>query len=395
MPRAGMKPFSGIKILDLTHALAGPFATQLLADLGADVVKLENPNHQDFSRSIPPFAGDHSHYFLAINHGKRSIAADLRTENGRRLAFELAAKADVLIENFRPGAVDRMGLGHEAVSAVNPALIHCSISGFGQEGDGSKRPAYDIVIQAMSGFMSVTGEHDGAPLRSGVSIGDMVAGLYAVQAISAALYEREKTGQGAALDVSMFDALASMLSYYVTLAQVSGRSPQPNGSRHATIVPLGSYRASDGFIVVAATTDAFWRNLTKAIDREDLLSDRRFVDLASRQEHREELAKILEETFLQRSVADWTESLDKHDVPNGPVLDILSLIDNPVAVERQLFRPVETTVGDVMVTRYPVIDRSIGLPEERRDTAPALGENRADVIRDWLGREPAVEEGTT
>lgn len=388
----GLRPFDGIKVLDLTHALAGPFATQLLADLGADVVKLENPNHQDFSRAIPPFAGAQSHYFLAINHGKRSIAADLRSDEGKRLAFELATKADVVIENFRPGAVERMGLGHEAVSAANPRVIHCSISGFGQEGEASKRPAYDIVIQAMSGFMSVTGERDGAPLRSGVSIGDMVAGLYAVQAISAALYEREKTGRGAALDVAMFDALASMLSYYVTLAQVSGRSPQPTGSLHATIVPLGSYRASDGYLVVAATTDAFWRNLARAIGREDMLDDPRFIDLASRQRHRDALTALLDDTFSTATVAEWTAILDANDVPNGPVLDILSLIGSPIADERKLFRPVTTAAGDVMVTRYPVLDRAVGVPDPTPESAPMLGGEGAAILRDWLGRTSPSQE---
>lgn len=384
-PRAGLKPFLGIKVLDLTHALAGPFATQLLADLGADVVKLENPNHQDFSRSIPPYAGDLSHYFIAINHGKRSIAADLRSDEGKRLALELAAKADVLIENFRPGAITRMGLGYETLRKVNPRLVHCSISGFGQEGEASKRPAYDIVIQAMSGFMSVTGERDGAPLRSGVSIGDMVAGLYAVQAISAALYERERTGHGAALDVAMFDALASMLSYYVTLAQVQGHSPQPAGSLHATIVPLGSYRASDGYIVVAATTDAFWHNLAAAIDRKDLLTDPRFIDLPKRQAHRDALTDILDAEFSARTASEWARILDAHDVPNGPVLDVLSLIASPIATARRLFRPVATNAGDLSVTRYPVVDRAIGLPDEPRVHAPQLGEHGQEVVRDWLG----------
>lgn len=390
--RAGLKPFRGIKVLDLTHALSGPFATQLLADLGADVVKLENPNHQDFTRSVPPFAGDQSHYFVAINHGKRSIAADLRSEAGKRLAFDLARKADVLIENFRPGAVARMGLGYEALRDVNPRLIHCSISGFGQEGEASKRPAYDIVIQAMSGFMSVTGERDGAPLRSGVSIGDMVAGLYAVQAISAALYEREKTGRGAALDVAMFDALTSMLSYYVTLAQVQGRSPQPSGSLHATIVPLGGYRASDGYIVVAATTEAFWRNLAAALGREDLIADPRFLDLANRQINRDALTDILDEAFSARTAAEWVAILDAHDVPNGRVLDVLSLIASQIATERKLFRPVTTPAGELRVTRYPVVDRAIGLPDEPPETVPGLGEHGDEVIREWLGEAAARRE---
>ena len=391
---AGPRPFAGIKVLDLTHALSGPFATQLLADLGADVVKLENPKQQDFSRWIPPFVGDQSHYFIAINHGKRSIAADLRSEAGRALALELAGKADVLVENFRPGAVDRMGLGHERLAAINPRLIHCSISGFGQEGEASRRPAYDIVIQAMSGFMSVTGELDGAPLRSGVSIGDVVAGLYAVQAISAALFERERTGRGKALDVSMIDCLSTLLSYYITLAQVSGRSPQPTGSLHATIVPLGNYRTADGWIVVAATTDVFWRNLCTSIGREDLVTDPRFVDLPSRQANRPVLTELLDGIFSTRTSAEWSRILDNADVPHGPVMDVLGLIDSPIAAERRLFRPVETSDGEIMVSRYPVIDRALGIPEPGHATVPQLGEQGIDVLRDWLCWSAAEAEPT-
>ena len=382
----GARPFAGIKVLDLTHALSGPFATQLLADLGADVVKLENPAQQDFSRSIPPFIGDQSHYFVAINHGKRSIAADLRSDEGRALALELASKADVLVENFRPGAIDRMGLGHRRLAEVNPRLIHCSISGFGQEGEASRRPAYDIVVQAMSGFMSVTGELDGAPLRSGVSIGDVVAGLYAVQAISAALFERERTGMGKALDVSMIDCLSTLLTYYITLAQVSGRSPQPTGSLHATIVPLGNYRTSDGWIVVAATTDAFWQNLCRAIGREELIADPRFVDLPSRQANRPALTDLLDAAFSTRTSIEWSRIFDAGDVPHGPVMDVLGLIDSDIAAERRLFRPVETADGEIMVSRYPVIDRAFGIPVPERDTVPQLGGDGAAILRDWLDR---------
>jgi crotonobetainyl-CoA:carnitine CoA-transferase CaiB-like acyl-CoA transferase len=389
-PPASSSPFAGLRVLDLTHALAGPFATQLLADLGADVVKLENPNHQDFTRTVPPLAGDQSHYFLAINHGKRSIAADLRSPEGKQLALDLASRADILVENFRPGAVERMGLGHAALAEVNPRLIHCSISGFGQEGDAAKRPAYDIVIQAMSGFMSVTGERDGSPLRSGVSIGDMVAGLYAVQAISAALYRREQTGRGAALDVSMFDCLSSMLSYYVPLAQVSGSAPQPTGSDHATIVPLGNFRTSDGWIVVAATTDAFWRNLATALSLDELAQDPRFADLAGRQANRGTLTAMLADIFVTRTSNEWAALLDAADVPNGPVLDVLGLIDSDLARERQLFRPVSAPTGNIWVTRYPVIDRAIGVPPATAEAAPYLGEHSEAVMREWLAA-PAVQ----
>lgn len=383
--RAG-SPLAGLKVLDFTHALSGPFATQLLADLGADVVKVENPGHQDLSRSIPPYVGDLSHYFVAINHGKRSIALDLKSEEGRAVAFELALKADVLIDNFRPGALARMGMSYEALSEKNPRLIQCAISGFGQTGDMAGRAAYDIIIQAMSGFMSVTGEENGAPLRCGVSIGDMVAGLYAVQAISTALYERERTGRGQALDVAMFDCMVSMLSYYVTLAQVSGRSPQAAGSLHATLAPVGGFQTADGWIVIAATTEGFWRNFCRAIGREDLATDPRFADLGARQANRDALLGLVQPILLARTSVEWTVILDGCDVPNGPVLDLLSLLSHPLAAERRIFREAPVGEGSLRVSRYPVLTHGEPPANPPSQRPPLLGEQSAAVLRDWLGR---------
>ena len=385
MNRCRKASLSGIKILDFTHALAGPFATQLLSDMGADVVKVENPEHQDFSRSIPPFIGDLSHYFIAINHGKRSIGLDLRSDAGRKTALELACKADVLIENFRPGVIDRMGLNYKRLAELNPRLIHCSISGFGQQGSSRGRPAYDIVIQAMSGFMSVTGEVEGAPLRCGVSLGDLVAGMYAVQSIAVALYEREITGRGKALDVPMFDCLVSLLSYYLTLAQASGVAPRASGSSHATIVPLGSFQTRDGYIVVAITTNTFWVNLCRALGHPELAVDPRFCELAQRQQHRNELTLILGGIFLARGNEEWARILDDADVPHAPVLDIAQLLGSPLAAERDLFRPVKTSLGEVLVNRYPVLDRSSEAHPPEPDRAPHLGADGAEILRDWLG----------
>lgn len=380
------KPFEGLKVLDLTHALSGPYATQLLADMGADVVKVENPHHQDLTRSIPPFAGDQSHYFLAINHGKRSIALDLRSDEGRETLLQLAAKADILIENFRPGVAHRMGLTPQRLDAVNSRLIRCSITGFGQTGGAARKAAYDVVMQAMSGFMSVTGEPGGAPLRSGVSIGDMVAGVYAVQAISTALYQRERTGAGGAIDVSMFDCLVSMLTYYVTLAQVTGKSPQPAGSMHATLTPVGSFRSADGWIVIAATTQTFWHSLCRALERPELADDPRFATLGDRQRHRSDLIELLSPIFETRTSAQWTELLDSHDVPNGPVLDLLALLGSPLANERHLFRPIATPVGELKVSRFPVIMSGLDGSIEETARAPELGEHSDEVFRDWLGK---------
>ena len=382
------RPLAGIKVLDLTHALAGPFATQILADQGADVVKVENPNHQDYSRWVPPFVGEQSHYFLAMNHGKRSIALDLRDPAGQATLLELATRADVLIDNFRPGVIERMGLDYRELQRLNPRLIQCSISGFGKEGSLTRRPAYDAIIQAMSGFMSVTGEVDGAPLRCGVSLGDEVAGIYAALAIGNALFDRERTGRGAVLDVPMLDCLVSMLSYYVPLAQASGNAPRATGSNHATIVPLGNFKTADGYIAIAATTEGFWRNLCAAICP-DLASDPRFIDLGQRQRNRHVLGEILDDLFATRPTAEWVAILDAGDVPNGPVLDIPTLLASDIAEERKLFRLVETSEGAMRVPRYPVIDRIEGLPDHPVDRAPKLGEQSEQIVREWLGRDTA------
>ena len=381
-------PLAGLKVLDFTHALSGPFATQLLADLGADVVKVENPDHQDLSRSIPPYVGDLSHYFVAINHGKRSISLDLKSDAGREVAYALALKADVLIDNFRPGALTRMGLDYARLSQKNPRLIQCAISGFGQTGSMAGRAAYDIIIQAMSGFMSVTGEENGAPLRCGVSIGDMVAGLYAVQAISTALYERERSGRGQQLDVAMFDCMISMLSYYVTLAQVSGRSPQAAGSLHATLAPVGGFKTADGWIVIAATTEGFWRNVCRAIGREELAADPRFAGLAARQANRDALLSIIEPILQTRTSVEWSEILNRHDVPNGPVLDLLSLLAHPLAAERRIFREAPLDSGSLLVSRYPVLTHGEPAANPPTRPPPQLGEQSEAIVRDWLGREP-------
>jgi len=385
-PARDFRPFEGIKVLDLTHALAGPFATQMLVDLGADVVKLENPDHLDYGRLVPPFVGDKSHYFLAIHHGKRSVAADLRSDEGRQLAQELAAQADVVIENFRPGVAARMGLDYKLLAERNPRLIQCSISGFGQEGSHVGLPVYDAVIQALSGFMSVTGEPDGAPLRCGVSLGDIVAGLYAAQAISAALFEREVTGRGRALDVPMLDSMVSLLTYYITLVQTSGEIPRATGSAHATIVPLSNFRTQDAWIIIAATTEGFWRNLCRALGREDMITDPRFAMLADRQIHRETLMAELNAIIATKTSAEWTEILNAFDVPNGQVNNVAQVLHSDIAAERQMFRPVATAEGTVQVCRYPVTDRDFGRGPLAPDSAPAMGEHTEEVLRQWLGR---------
>ena len=298
-------PLAGIRVLDFTHVLSGPFATVLLADLGADVVKVERPSRGDTTRGTPPYLHGISHYFVAVNHSKRGIGVDMQHAQGCELLLRLAAEADVVINNFRPGVLDEHGLSAETLSARNPRLIQCSISGFGQSGSYAQRASFDLITQAMTGVMSVTGEVGGPPLRCGLSIGDMVAGLYAVQAITTALYERERTGRGQVLDVSMFDCLFSFLSYYVTLPQATGKPPEPAGSMHASVVPMSAFRTQDGHIAIAAFNQRFWRGLCAAVGRPDLADDPRYASLRERQRHRDAL--MAELTKVRRVISRQLE----------------------------------------------------------------------------------------
>ena len=378
-------PLTGVRVLDFTHVLSGPFATVLLADLGADVVKVEKPGRGDTPRGTPPYLHGISHYFVAVNHSKRGIGIDMQHAQGRELLLRLAAEADVVINNFRPGVLDEHGLSAETLSARNPRLIQCSISGFGQSGSYAQRASFDLITQAMTGVMSVTGEVGGSPLRCGLSIGDMVAGLYAVQAITTALYERERTGRGQVLDVSMFDCLFSFLSYYVTLPQATGKPPEPAGSMHASVVPMGAFRTQDGHIAVAAFNQRFWRGLCAAIGRPDLADDPRYASLRERQRHRDALMAELSALFAAHTSQHWSERLDAHDVPNGPVLDVLSLLDHPWVDERRLLRPVPTPDGDtVRVSRQPVVYGSEPPAVAPAAAAPALGQHTDAVLRQWL-----------
>lgn len=380
------KPLASIKVLDLTQALSGPFASQIMADLGADVVKVESAAHSDNTRGVPPFIDDVSHYFAAINHGKRSLSLDLKQADGRELLLRLAEKADVIISNYRAGALDALGLGCEVLTARNPRLIQCLISGFGQsEGMYRRKSAFDATIQAMTGFMSVTCEPDGGPLRCGVSIGDIIPAVFAVQAITTALFNRERTGKGQVLDVPMFDCLFSCLAYYITLTQATGKAPLPSGAVHASVAPMGRFETKDGWLMIAAFTEGFWRNLCRALNVVHFVEDPRFATMRERLTNRDALMAELQRIFSTRTRDEWTAILDEHDVPNSPVLDVLDVLNHPLVQERHLLRPQTTPRGGtVQVSRQPVVYGS-QLPDvQHASPAPVLGQHSAEVVRDWL-----------
>ncbi len=388
------KPLKGIKVLDLTQALSGPFATQLMVDQGAEVVKVESPAHPDNTRGVHPFIGETSHYFLAINHGKRSLGLDLKKPKGRALLLRLAEKADVIVSNYRVGTLDKLGLDCDTLMERNPGLVQCLISGFGQsESMYRKKAVYDANIQALTGFMSITCEPDGGPLRCGVSIGDIIPGLFALQAVTAALLQRKETGKGQIIDVAMYDCMFSALSYYVTLTQATGTPPAPSGSMHASVAPMGRFQTRDGWLMVTAFTEAFWRKLCLALDCPEFIEDPRFVTMKERLQNRDELMQELHERFIQKTCEEWIAILDRHDVPNSPVLNVLDVLNHQVTRERNLLQPQITVDGrKVEVSRQPVVFGTELPPVKSVPRSPLLGEHSEDVLRDWLSEsEQGIE----
>jgi CoA:oxalate CoA-transferase len=369
----------GVRVLDLTHVLAGPYATMLLADLGADVIKVEKPGRGDTTRGTPPFAGDLSHYFAAVNWGKRSVAIDLKRSEGRALLLRLVERTDIVVDNFRPGTMEALDLGYDVLRGVNARIIRCTISGFGQTGPLSKKPAFDAIVQAMSGFMAVTGERGGAPLRCGVSVGDVAAGAFAVAGIALALYRREQTGVGQEIDVAMFDSLVSFMTYYLTLYQVSGEEPPRVGSEHASMVPLASYPTKDGYVVIAAFNDSFWKRMCEAIGHRELTVDARFQTVSDRQRNRDACNAALRAIFATRPTQEWVDLLESVDVPVSSILGIGALLAHPHLAARDLLRTLARPDADLKVAGQPLkmsdhqnAGPPLGPPELGQDTRSIL-----------------------
>jgi crotonobetainyl-CoA:carnitine CoA-transferase CaiB-like acyl-CoA transferase len=371
----------GLLVADFSRVLAGPLCTQTLGDLGADVVKVERPGAGDDTRTWgPPWVADGATYYLGLNRNKRSIALDLADAGDARLARRLAERADVLVESFRPGTIDRLGLGYETVAASNPRVVYCSISAFGSGEQAARLPGYDLLLQAMSGLMSVTGEPEGRPLKVGAALIDMVCGLYATTAVLAALQARERTGRGQHVEVSLMDsALAGLLnqaSAHLNAGVVPGRL----GNRHPSIAPYETFRAADGDFAVAVGNDAIFGRLCEAIGRPELAGDERFATNASRLEHREELGALLEGAFHAEPAAEWVQRLSAAGVPAGPINDIAQAFAFAQALGLE---PVWESDG-VRTVRSPI--RMSDTPTEPRRRPPALGEHD-DELRAWLATD--------
>ncbi len=381
-------PLRGIRVLDLTRVLAGPFATMLLADLGAEVIKVERPGEGDETRQLPPMQDGESHYFLSINRNKRSLAADLKAPQGRQIVLDLARISDVVIENFRPGVAARLGLDLPAIEEVNPEVVYCSISAFGQTGPYSGRSAFDVAMQAMGGAMSVTGEPGGVPMRMGLPMADLGSGLFAAIGVLAALVEKVRDGRGQMVDVSMFDAMAGLLTQYAGRYFMTGESAGPVGSGHPSVSPYGAYHASDGYIVIANLGESFWPKICQAVGRPELAADERFDSNQKRVDRRLEVDELINAETRKRPIAEWESIFEAHDVPHAPVLKVGEVLEHEQTKARGMVTEVEhSKLGPIRIT-----GRSIHYPAyggSHFTAPPVLGEHTDEVLRDVLGYDEA------
>ena len=377
-------PLAGIRVLDFTRVLAGPAASLALADLGAEVIKIEPPGAGDETRTFPPIRDGESHYFLSVNRGKKSIVVDLKHEAGAALVRDLAAQCDILVENFRPGVMDRLGLGYQALSAINPRLIYCAISGYGMTGPLRDRPSFDIVLQAMSGALSVNGEPGRAPTKLGIPLGDLVGGVTGPISILAALHERHATGRGRLIDVSLMDGLIGMLGYYAQLAFFTGQDPKPQGSQHANLVPYGIFPASDGSIVVACLTNAFWGRICTALGAPELTDDPRYATIERRRDQREVVNALISDFTSRRSVAELVALFTAHEVPHAPILGVTEALAQPQAKARDMVVTVEhETLGPILIVGRPY--RFADAPQPAPTAPPSLGQHSDEILSTILG----------
>jgi crotonobetainyl-CoA:carnitine CoA-transferase CaiB-like acyl-CoA transferase len=383
-------PLEGIRVLDLSRLLPGPYATLVLADLGADVVKVEDTRGGDDTRSWgPPFHGEDAAYFLSVNRNKRGIAVDLKDPECRAAVQRLAHTADVVVENFRPGTAARLGLGYAEISAANPRVVYASISGYGQTGPLKDEPGYDAIAQALSGVMSVTGEADGPPVRFGVSGADLAAGMWATIGILAALRERDRTGRGQWVDVSLLDGQISWLTYVAGGYFTSGRIPARYGSAHPTIVPYQAFPTADGHVMVAAGNDGLWRRFAETIGLGDLAVDPRFATNPDRVRNRTELLALIEDRLATRSAAEWSTLLSDAGVPAGRINTVAEALAHPQVLARDLIAEIPHPAGTVRTIAAPI--KLSASPATVRTPPPAQGEHTDEVLA-ALGLDAACRD---
>ncbi len=377
-----MLPLDGLKIVDLTRVLAGPFCAMLLGDMGADVIKIEEPHEGDDARMWGPFVGadkEWSAYFLGVNRSKRSLTLDLKSPEGATVLRQLLERADVFIENFKPGSLDKLGFAYEAMHQLNPTLVYCSISGYGRTGPRRHLTGYDPIVQAESGFMDITGTPDGPPVRSGIAMTDYLAGLYAFGGVLLALRDRDRTGQGQHVDIALFDSVLSTLSMPLGILQATGKGPCRMGNDHAAIAPYETLRAKDGVVMIAAANGRLWKQLCAAVGRSDLLEDPRFRTNTDRVKNRPALKAEIEGAFAAYDVDTLSEVMEKAGVPCGRVRTIAEAVQDPQVEARQMLLPLnDKALGDFRVLGNPI--KLSNHPQGAIRRPPKKGEHTDEIL---------------
>ena len=385
-------PLHGITVIDLTRVLAGPFCTMLLADMGAEVIKIERPEGGDDTRSFGPFLNGESAYFMSINRGKKSMKLNLKTPTGKKILLDLVKKADVVVENFKPGVMNKLGLGYSTLSKINQRLIFAASSGFGQTGPYSERPAYDLIIQGMSGMMSITGPDAKTPTRTGSSIADIVSGVFTVVGILSALYAREKTGRGQMVDVAMLDCMVAILENAITRFVVGGKNPEPIGNRHPSIAPFTTFPTADGSINIACGNDDLWKKFCNLTELEPLAEDPRFVTNPDRVKNWVALEPILQKAMRKRGTDEWLKHLQAGGIPSGPINKMEQVMQDPQVIAREMLVELTHPVGGpVRIPGFPI--KFSENPVKLEVPAPTLGQHTTEILSKVLGLSTkAIEE---
>jgi len=387
-----MRPLEGLRVVDLTRVLSGPYCTMQLGDMGAEVIKVEAPGKGDDTRAFaPPYQGDQAAYFLSINRNKKSITLDMKSKAGKEVLWRLIDASDILVENFRPGAMARLGFGYEAVRKRKPAMVYASISGFGQTGPQKDRPGYDVIVQGEAGVMDITGPADGAPYKVGTAIGDLVSGLYSVQGILAALYAARVTGQGQHIDISMYEVVASLLTFNASIYFATGESPRRRGNEHPTIVPYETMQAADGWINLAVANDDLWQRFCKAAEATDLAADTRYAKAADRVRKRAELVPLVRALVKERTRDDWMARLEAAGVPAGAIRTVGEVCESDLLEARGMIAEMEHSSAGIVKAVKNAVQMS-GTPLDAYAAPPQLGEHTREVLTGLLGYTAAEAE---